>query len=109
MGSRRWAAPLLKGDWLWRSLEVLRPRQKGKTEPLLPTSAHQPKGGAQDAMIRHRGDGGGSLARRCGKVLIGVLGKFFYRPKSPSMSRTTSRIIPSTESKILEEFVANLT
>jgi hypothetical protein len=59
-------------------------------EPLLPIGAHQPEGGAQDAVVWHHGDGGGSLARRWGKVVIGVLGKFFYRPKSPSMSRTTS-------------------
>jgi hypothetical protein len=73
------------------------------------TGAHQPEGGAQDAVIQHNGDGGGSLARWQGKVVVGVLGKFFYRPKSPSMSGTMSRIIPSTESKIHEEFIADLT
>jgi hypothetical protein len=93
MGSRWWVAPLLKGDQRWRSLEVLWPRQKRKMEPLLPTGAHHPEAGARDVVIRHRSDGGRSLARRWGKV-VGVLGKFFFRPKSPSTSRTTSRIIP---------------
>jgi hypothetical protein len=78
-------------------------------ESLLPIGAHQPEEGARDAVIRHHGDGGGSLARWPGKVVIGVLGKFFYRPKSPSMSGIMSRIIPSTESNILQEFVVDLT
>jgi hypothetical protein len=37
---------------------------------------------------------------------VGATRGFFYRPKSPSMSRTMSRIVPSAESKILHEFVA---
>jgi hypothetical protein len=83
--------------------------QKGKMEPLIPTGAHQPEGGAWDAVIWHSGDVGGSLAQRQGKVVVGVLGNFFHMPKSPSTSGKTSQIIPSTESKILEEFVVDLT
>jgi hypothetical protein len=44
-----------------------------------------------------------------GKSCRWVIGKLFYRPKGPSTSETTSQIIPSIESKILEEFVVDLT
>jgi hypothetical protein len=47
------------------------------------------------------GEQGRALFSRWGKVVMGVMGGFFYRPKSPSMSRTMSQIVPSTESKIL--------
>jgi hypothetical protein len=76
--------------------------------PLIPTSDHQPEGGIRDAVVRHSDDGGLSLARRWGKLAMGVPEKLFYRSKSPSMSRTTSQIIPSTESNILQEFIEDL-
>jgi hypothetical protein len=44
---------------------------KGKMEPLLPTGAHQPEGGDGDVVIQHNADGGRSLARWRGKVVIG--------------------------------------
>jgi hypothetical protein len=87
---------------------VLRLRRMGKTVPLIPTSDHQPEGGIRDAVVRHKDDGGLSLARRWGKLAMGVPEKLFYRSKSPSMSRTTSQIIPSTESNILQEFIEDL-
>jgi hypothetical protein len=49
------------------------------------------------------------LVQQQGKVVIGVLGKFFYRPKSPSTSGTTCQKSPSTKSKILVEFITDLT
>jgi hypothetical protein len=58
---------------------VLQPRQNGKTETLIPTGAHQPEGGARDAVIQHGGSGGESLAERWGKVLKGVPGKFIAK------------------------------
>jgi hypothetical protein len=76
--------------------------------PLIPTGDHQPEGGARDTVVWHSDDGGGSLARRWGKLAVGVPGKLFYRSKSPSMSKTTSQIIPSTESNILQEFIEDL-
>jgi hypothetical protein len=44
-----------------------------------------------------------------GKSCHWVIGKLFYGPKGPSRSETMSQIIPSTKSKILEEFVVDLT
>jgi hypothetical protein len=81
---------------------------RGKMEPLHSGGAHQPEGEAQDATIWNSGNGGGSLARRRGKVIVGVPGKFFYKSKSPSTSGTTSRIIPSTELKIIQECSVDL-
>jgi hypothetical protein len=61
---------------------------------------------ARAAKNRCGGERGRALFSRWGKVVSGATGGFFYRPESPSMSKTTSRIIPSTESKILQEFIA---
>jgi hypothetical protein len=61
---------------------------------------------ARAAKNRCGGERGRALFSRWGKVVMGATEGFFYRPKSPSMSRTMSQIVPSTKSKILQEFVA---
>jgi hypothetical protein len=62
---------------------------------------------ARAARNRCGGKQGQALFSQWGKVVVGATGGvFFYRPKSPSTSRTMSQIVPSTESKILQEFVA---
>jgi hypothetical protein len=48
---------------------------------------------------------GVELYSHVGEKLSWATGGLFYRPKSPSTSRTTSRIVPSTELKILQEFI----
>jgi hypothetical protein len=60
---------------------------------------------AQAAKNQCGGERGRALFSRWGKVVVGATGGFFYRPKSPSTSRTTSRIVYSTESNILQEFI----